>query len=111
MRHNLDRDQRICVLAVVGGFWFWLKALFQGRFSAPPGLRLAGRAGRRRLATKEEVEQWQKRVRPFRRLKGYKLLWKNMRHVREVTFDTVEPLRLGSMAQGLPEDEKAGFHI
>ena len=106
MRQNLDRDQRLCVLAVTGGFWFWLKALFRGRFDAHPGLRLTGHAGARREATKEEVKQWQKRVRPFRRLKGYKLLWKDMRHVREVTFDAVEPLRLGPMARGLWEGEK-----
>ncbi|MBT3255861.1 MAG: pyridoxamine 5'-phosphate oxidase family protein [Deltaproteobacteria bacterium] len=106
MRQNLDRDQRICVLAVTGGFLFWLKALFRGRFDALPGLRLMGRAGGRRKATEEEVTQWQKRVRPFRRLKGYKLLWKDMRHVRDVTFDAAEPLRLGPMARGLWEGDK-----
>jgi len=56
MRQNLDRDQRICVLAVTGGFWFWLKALFRGRFDAHPGLRLTGHAGARREATEEEVK-------------------------------------------------------
>lgn len=101
MRRNLERDQRICVLAVAGGLGFWLKALFRGHFDSPPGLRLTGRAGVRRQATKREMEQWQERVRPFRRLKGYKLLWKDMRYVRDVTFDAVEPLRLGAMGRGL----------
>ncbi|HKI48952.1 MAG TPA: pyridoxamine 5'-phosphate oxidase family protein [Desulfobacteria bacterium] len=106
MRENLDRDPRICVLAVCGGFWFWLKSLYRGRFDAHPGLRLMGRAGGRRMATQEEVKQWQKRVRSFRRFKGYELLWKDMRHVRDVTFDAAEPLRLGPMARGLWESEK-----
>ena len=101
MRQNLERDRRVCVLAVVGGFGHWLKALFRGRFDAPPGLRLTGRAGARREATAREQELWQARVRPFRGLKGYKLLWKDMHHVRELTFDNVEPLRLGAMARGL----------
>jgi hypothetical protein len=104
MRQNLRQDQRICVLAVAGGFWFWLKSLFRGRFATPPGVRLIGRAGARRRATEEEVNRWQKRVRPFRRFKGYKLLWKDMRHVRDVTFDDFEPLRLGPMGRGLWED-------
>ena len=104
MRQNLDRDQRICVMAVVGGFWYWLIALRRGRFASPPGLRLMGRAGVRRKATPKEVQLWQKRVKPFRRLKGYQLLWKNMRHVREIHFDSLEPLYLGSMGKGLWED-------
>ncbi len=108
MRRNLDRDERISVLAVAGGFWFWLKALYQGRFDAPPGLRLIGRAGGRRMATEEEIRQWQKRIRVFRKFKGYKLLWKDMRHVREVTFDAVEPLRLGPMTLGCWGDGSKG---
>ena len=30
--------------------------------------------------------------------------WKTMHHVRDLTFDTVEPLRLGAMARGLWAD-------
>lgn len=106
MRQNLDQDQRVCVLAVTGGFWYWLKALFRGRFDTPPGVRLMGRAGAKRMATEEELKQWQERIRPFRRFKGYKLLWKDMRYVREITFDAFEPLRLGPMSRGLWEEGK-----
>ena len=105
-RRNLDRDQRICVLAVTGGFLYTLKALFKGRFDSPPGVRLMGRAGARRVASDEEMKQWLARIKPFRRLKGYDLLWKDMRYVREVTFETFEPLRLGAMCRGLWEDEE-----
>lgn len=105
-RRNLDRDQRICVLAVTGGFLYTLKALFKGRFDTPPGVRLMGRAGARRIATDEEMKQWQARIKPFRRFKGYNLLWKDMRYVREVTFETFELLRLGVMGRGLWKSEK-----
>ena len=106
MRENLERDQRICVLAVSGGFGYWCRALFRGRFDSPPGLRLMGRAGVRRPATPKEMEQWQQRVRPFRRFKGYRLLWTDMRFVRDVTFDNFDPLRLGPMASGLWETQE-----
>ena len=104
MRRNLELDRRICVLAVMGGLGYWLKSLYRGRFATLPGLRLTGRAGTRREATTEEQEQWQKRIKPFRRLKGYKLLWKDMRYVRELTFDAIEPLHMGAMTHGPWED-------
>ncbi|MBI5590220.1 MAG: pyridoxamine 5'-phosphate oxidase family protein [Deltaproteobacteria bacterium] len=104
MRRNLDQDQRICILGVNGGFLYWLKSLFRGRFDTPPGVRLMGRVGARREATEAEVGQWLKRVESFRGFKGYKLLWKDMRHVRDVTFDDFEPLRLGPMGRGLWQD-------
>ncbi len=107
MRRNLERDPRICILAVTGGMGYWLKSLYRGRFDSHPGLRLIGRAGTRREATANEKAQWQKRVRPFRKLKGYQLLWKDMPHVRELTFETVEPLRLGPMGRGLWDDRFA----
>ena len=106
MRRNLDQDQRICVMAVNGGFWYWLKALFKGRFDAPCGVRLTGMAGTRRLATQEEVRRWQDRVKSVRSTKGYKLLWKDMCYVREVTFDAFEPVNLGLMGRGLWEKEQ-----
>jgi hypothetical protein len=106
-RNNLEQHQRVCVLAAPRGFWPFMKALFQGRFADAPGVRLLGRAGVRRAATAEEMRRWQDRVkhfRLFRNLKGYKLLWDDMRYVREITFDSFEPLHLGTMTQGLWQD-------
>jgi len=110
-RANLEKDQRLCILATPRGFLPFLKALFQGRYETPPGVRLVGRAGIRREATAEEVQRWQDQVRPFRffrSLKGYKLLWGDMRFVREVTFESFEPLRLGPMTHGLWPESTAG---
>lgn len=110
-RANLEQDQRLCILAAPRGFWPFVKVLFQGRFAAAPGLRLMGRAGARREATAEETARWQEQVKPFRlfrNLKGYKLLWDDMRYVREITFDSFEPLHLGPMTHGLWPDAAAG---
>jgi len=109
-RANLEQDQRLCILAAPGGFWFFLQALFTGQFRSAPGVRLQGRAGVRREATAEELRQVQDRLKPYRifqRLPGYRALWGDMRFVREMTIDSFEPLRLGSMTQGLWPDASA----
>jgi hypothetical protein len=106
MRRNLERDQRVCVMAVTGGLWFIVKALFKGRFDTPPGVRLLGRVSARRMATADEMRRWQEKVKHFRLLKGYNLLWKDMSEVRDITFDSFEPLRLGLMTQGLWADTR-----
>ena len=76
-------------------------ALFLGRFPSPPAVRLRGTVGERRQATQEEIARWRKRVGWTRWLKGYQLLWGNLRFVRDVHVESIEPVRLGSMTQGL----------
>jgi hypothetical protein len=99
MPKNFKKNQRVCVLAVRSGFWFWLKSLFFGRFQTPPALRLAGRVGERRSSTEKEKKLWLQRVGWFRGLKGYGLLWKNVPFVREITFDAMIPIHLGTMTE------------
>ncbi|QLA17783.1 pyridoxamine 5'-phosphate oxidase family protein [Desulfolutivibrio sulfoxidireducens] len=101
MRRNLDQDQRICVLAVHGGFWCSMASLFRGRFDTAPGVRLMGRAGEQRPATEEEERRWRERIKVFRWLKGYDLLWGEMTHVRDICFDSFEPVSVGLMTKGL----------
>jgi hypothetical protein len=99
---NLDRDPRLCVLAVDSGRWLWLRALFTGRFARPPAVRLRGRAlGAAREATAAERALWLRRVRVLRPLRGHRLLWANMRRVRDVAFEEVEPVECGSMTARL----------
>jgi hypothetical protein len=69
-------------------------------------VRLLGRVSPRRMATAEEMRRWQEKVKHFRLLKGYNLLWKDMSEVRDITFDSFEPLRLGLMTQGLWADTR-----
>jgi hypothetical protein len=98
---NLQLNPRICVMAVNAGKWFWLKSLFRGRFDSPPGVRLIGHAGKKRQGTEQELAQWQKRVRPLKRLKGYDLLWKDINEVRDIYFDDFEPVHAGVMTRHL----------
>lgn len=106
-RVNLEHDQRLCILAAPRGLRSFMTALFRGRFESAPGVRLFGRAEARRPATPAELGMWQERIKPyrlFRTLKGYRLLWENMDHVREITIDAFEPLRFGAMTRGLFQD-------
>jgi hypothetical protein len=98
---NLDRDRRIAVLAVDSGKWFWLRSLIRGRFPALPAIRLQGKAGPRRPATEHERERWQRRVRMVRRTRGHEMLWGDLTHVRDLTFEKAEEIDLGPMTAGL----------
>ncbi len=99
LSRNLDRDPRVCVMAVDTGKRFWLKSLARGRFAAPPALRLSGTAGPRRPATAEEQARWLRRVRMVRRLNGHAALWGNLDHVRDLSFGRAIPVRLGTMTR------------
>jgi hypothetical protein len=98
---NLQRDKCICVLAVHASRWLLLKSLLLGRFVSPPAIRLAGRVGDKREATPEELALFHRRVGRYHFLKGYDLLWSRLRYVRDVTFDTALPVRVGAMTSGL----------
>jgi hypothetical protein len=101
MRHNFEKDARICVLAVNSSRWLWFKALLRGQFATPPALRLIGTVGERRAATPQEIALWEKRVRLLRWMKGYDRLWGNLAHVREIQFTACEPVHLGSLTSHL----------
>jgi general stress protein 26 len=107
MRRNIDHDPRVCVLAAHGGFLRTMTALFRGRFATAPGVRLSGTAGELRPATEAEDRVWRERIKMFRCLKGYDLLWKDMAHVRDIRFDSFEPVRVGLMTKGLWGGEQA----
>jgi hypothetical protein len=64
-------------------------------------MRLRGHAGARRLATEEEQDRWQRKVRRLRFTKGHGLLWGGMTHARDLCFDAFDPIRLGAMTEGL----------
>ncbi len=98
---NLKHNPRVCVLAVNADKLYWGKSLMDGKFPTPPAVRLYGTAGELRKATKEEVEAWQKKVALASKLKGYKIMWENMSHARDITFDSFEPVEIGEMTAGL----------
>jgi hypothetical protein len=99
MSRNLAQDNRICIMAVHFGMWYWLKGLFLGRFDHWPGLRLYGTVEKSRKASPDELESFQMRVKRFKRFKGYDLLWKDIRTVRDIRFTHFDPVYLGSMTR------------
>jgi hypothetical protein len=101
LSRNIARNSRVCVMAVNSGRGFWLKSLIWGKFQKHPGIRLTGTAGKKRLGTEKEIQNWLKRVKVFRRFKGYDLLWRHMKHVRDIHFDGVIVLSAGKMSEEL----------
>jgi len=98
---NLKHNPRLCIMAVNADKVFWGRALVEGKFPSAPGVRLYGSAGKAREGKPEEIEMWQKRVLFARALKGYKIMWENMHVVRDIKFDSFEPVSLPEMTDGL----------
>lgn len=96
MAKNLKDNRRICVMAVNGSNMAFLRALIRGRTDGPVSIRLTGRVGDKREATKREQEKFLKLVKPFRWTRGYKVIWNNLRHVRDIQFDSIEPVKIGT---------------
>jgi predicted pyridoxine 5'-phosphate oxidase superfamily flavin-nucleotide-binding protein len=99
MSRNLEKNQRVCILAVNSNLTFWQKSLLAGKFETPAAVRLMGSAGKKREATEEEIAIWQNHVKLARGTKGYDLMWKNMRRVRDIYFDSFEPVLCGEMTK------------
>ena len=101
MPRNLKRNPRVCVLAVNADKLFWGKSLLEGKFATPPAVRLAGTVGELRDATADEVAAWQEKIAIAKGTKGYKLLWGKFAQVRDITFDSFEPVELGEMTRDI----------
>jgi pyridoxine/pyridoxamine 5'-phosphate oxidase len=101
MPENLKRNPRVSILAVNADKIFWAQSLLEGRFTIPPAVRLAGTVGELRDATSEEKEAWHKRIAIAKDLKGYQIMWERMGRVRDIRFDSFEPVDLGQMTSGL----------
>jgi len=98
---NLKHNPRLCVMAINADKLFWGRALMDGKFPSPPGVRLLGTAGQAREGTQQEKDLFQKRMGFARPMKGYKLMWEGMHRVRDTNFDAYEPIELGAMMAGL----------
>ncbi len=108
---NLVANQQVCVLAVDSGVGFWLRSLLRGEFGSPPAVRLYGIAGELRPATEAEIARWQRRVRRVRFTQGHKLMWRNMRMVREIKFTRMEPVQIGGLTKKLWNKKLATGHL
>lgn len=102
---NIDRNPNVCIMAVNAGRFFWFRSLISGRFVAPPGIRLYGKASAMREATKEEIKAIENRVKPSKWMKGARLLWTNFTHVRDIEFTDYKPVTYPMMMNGMwPEN-------
>jgi uncharacterized protein len=100
-RANISRNPRVCFLAVNADRPFWVKSLIMGKFTAAPAVRLMGTVGELREAAPDEIAAWQNRVAFARLTKGYNIMWSRMHTVRDVQFDSFEPMSSGKMTSGL----------
>jgi len=104
MVRNLKYNNRVCVMAADTSKLMLLWTLFRGKYAKPPAVRLMGTAGERREATEKEMAAFHDnfRVKPVRllKLKGYDIAWKPMRHVRDIYFDSFEPVIAGETTAG-----------
>src|SRR4030042_2390290 len=103
MSRNLDRNPRVCILAVNNNLKFLQKSFLAGKYETPPAVRLMGSVGKKREGTEEEIAMWQNQnyVKLARGTKGYDLMWEHMRMVRDIYFDSFEPVLMGQMTQDL----------
>jgi len=102
MPENLKRNPRVCILAANADKLFWAQSLMEGKFATQPAVRLTGTVGEPREATSEEVTAWQERIALAKGMKGYHLLWDRFGgHVRDIQFESFEPVYLGEMTKGL----------
>lgn len=92
-------NQNVCVLAVRSGLAFWISALIRGGFRTPPAIRLHGTVGAPRAATNEEIQAWQRRVGRLRFTRGHRMMWANMRTVRDVYLTRADGIHMGEMTR------------
>lgn len=97
MPHNLKTNRRIVVMGVHSGRWFWLKSVLHGRFNQPPAIRLVGRTSELRRATEREKKRLKKIVAPLRYTAGYKKMWRHIEYVRDINFEEVVTVNIGTM--------------
>lgn len=97
LNRNLETNDHVCVIAMNASKKFWMKSLFKGRFEGCPGIKLFGRVSPRRHISEQEKNKWERLVKPYRLLKGYNLLWKDMTHASDIQFEAFEYLKAGKM--------------
>ncbi|MGC4060888.1 MAG: pyridoxamine 5'-phosphate oxidase family protein [Aquabacterium sp.] len=99
---NFEHSRQVCLMTVNGGAGFWLRSLWRGRFLSYPGIRLYGEVGERRKANPQELATLAARIGGARHLRGSKLIWSDLAHVRDIRITGVEPVKYPRMMAHLP---------
>jgi hypothetical protein len=105
MGNNIKINNNICIMGINASLITILKAIIIKKLKDPPGVRLWGTAGERRKATKEEIECLHRRIQSvlpilgkiIKYLNGYKILWGDMKYVRDMEFNKYEYVKFGKM--------------
>lgn len=98
---HAKNNPKVCLLAVNSGRMFWIKALFRGKFTDFPAIKLYGELGEKRKATDKELKRLNRRMRATNGLKGNTYLWKKMEVVRDIKFTKAEKINLGRMTDSI----------
>jgi len=101
MPANFEHNKKVCVMAVNMSKWPFMKFFLSGKLREPFGVRLIGTVGEKRPATPDEMDAFLAKVRPYRFFRGHKLLWRKLRDVRDITFDSFEPVNFGALTKDL----------
>lgn len=101
MTQNLKHNNRVSILAVNSSKWFWLRSFCLGKFSTPPGVRLSGIVGEKRLLTPDEIKMVEKRIGIGIKLKGITYLSKNLKYAQDIYFDSVKMVSIGKMTKDI----------
>ncbi len=97
--NNIKTTQYATIMSVNDGKWFWLKSLFKGQFKKPPAIRVLVKLGELRKETEQEGQIFKRKVKLFKRTKGYQMLWKDMSHIREFEILEYKPVFIGQMTR------------
>jgi hypothetical protein len=90
-----------CIMAVNTSIIFWIKAIITGRFKSIPGTRLYITIGELRKITDDEKLRFEKKVRPFKGLKGHTNMWSSASYIRPFTIDGAKDVSIGMMTKHL----------
>jgi hypothetical protein len=101
MTQNLELNNRVCILAVHSSKWFFIRSFLSGKFKTPPGVRLSGTVGEKRIATEDEIQSLKAKLGLLGRLLKGEPGGLNIKYVRDIHFDSVKPVLVGKLTKGL----------
>lgn len=98
---NDNSSKYASILAVNTSVKYWIKSLYQGKFSSHPAIRILVELEEARDISEKEKNRFLRRVKILKYLKGYELLWSQARFVRPFSIKKTIPVKLGAMTKHL----------
>jgi hypothetical protein len=107
MTRNLEHNHRVCILAINNSKWFLLRSILSRKFDAPPGVRLSGTVGEKRIATEDEIQALKESLGLMGKFFKPGAGGFNIKYVREIYFDSVKPVTIGKLTAHLPVEKES----